>query len=222
VVANLNMPVEERTSGTAIFDIEDRQVQAGEAFEVTFKSVQALKGFQFTIALNGLKATGVVTVENVTDNNFNLLPQNAVAVSIDGAQEFTVRFVAEQSGMLSEMLGVSGSITRAEAYDDNGRLNVAFRYDHKTVAGLGFELYQNQPNPFVNNTSIGFHLPEAAEATLSVMDESGRVVYRQKGKFPAGENTVVLDRALLNTTGVLYYQLETDKYSATKKMVQAR
>jgi hypothetical protein len=47
-------------------------------------------------------------------------------------------------------------------------------------------------------------------------------VYRQKGKFPAGENTVVLDRALLNTTGVLYYQLETDKYSATKKMVQGK
>ena len=89
------------------------------------------------------------------------------------------------------MFGVSGTITRAEAYGDNGRLKVAFRFDHHTVAGLGLELYQNQPNPFVHKTTIGFFLPEAAEATLSVMDESGRVVYRQKGKFPQGENSVV-------------------------------
>jgi hypothetical protein len=222
VVANLNMPVEERTSGTAIFDIEDRQVQAGEAFEVTFKSVQALKGFQFTLMHNGLKTIDVQETDGITAGNFGTIFEGATTVSVDGPQSFTLRMRAEKSGKLSDMLGVSGSITRAEAYDDNGRLNVAFRYDHKTVAGLGFELYQNQPNPFVNNTSIGFHLPEAAEATLSVMDESGRVVYRQKGKFPAGENTVVLDRALLNTTGVLYYQLETDKYSATKKMVQGK
>jgi hypothetical protein len=129
---------------------------------------------------------------------------------------------AEKSGKLSEMLGVSGEITRAEAYDNNGRLNVAFRYDGKTVAGVGFELYQNQPNPFVHKTTIGFFLPEASDATLSIFDEAGRMVYQQKGQFPKGENTVVLDRALLNTTGVLYYQLETDTDMATKKMIQAK
>jgi hypothetical protein len=48
------------------------------------------------------------------------------------------------------------------------------------------------------------------------------MVYQQKGQFPKGENTVVLDRALLNTTGVLYYQLETDTDMATKKMIQAK
>ncbi|HAD11378.1 MAG TPA: hypothetical protein DCF33_02960, partial [Saprospirales bacterium] len=224
-VANLNMPAEERTSGTAIFDIEDRQVKAGEAFEVTFKTVQALKGFQFTVALNGLKATGVVNGENVTDNNFNLLPQDAMAVSIDGAQEFTVRFRAEQSGKLSEMLGVSGAITRAEAYGDEGRMNVAFRFkspEGATVNGVGFELYQNQPNPFVHKTTIGFFLPEAAEATLSVFDETGRIVYQQKGSFAKGMNTVMLDRALINTTGMLYYKLETATDSAIRKMIQVK
>jgi hypothetical protein len=150
------------------------------------------------------------------------LPQNAMAVSIDGAQEFTVRFRAEQSGKLSEMLGVSGAITRAEAYGDAGRMGVAFRFDGKTIAGVGFELYQNQPNPFVNRTFIGFFLPEAAEATLSVFDETGRVVYQQKGQFAKGENTIALDRALINTTGMLYYKLETATDSATKKMIQAK
>jgi hypothetical protein len=34
-------------------------VKAGEEFEVSFKSAQALKGFQFTATLNGLKAVDV-------------------------------------------------------------------------------------------------------------------------------------------------------------------
>ena len=238
VVANATMQAEERTNGTAIFDLEDRTVTAGETFEVTFKSAQVLKGFQFTATLDGLTAVGTVNAENVTEGNFNLSPANAMAVSIEGAQEFTVRFRAEKSGRLSEMLGVSGSITRAEAYsvtsvkagqindpmtnDPMTRLSVAFRFDGKTIAGVGFELYQNQPNPFVNKTSIGFYLPEAAEATLSVFDESGRAVYQQKGQFAKGANTIMLDKALLNTNGVLYYKLETATDSATRKMIQAK
>jgi hypothetical protein len=59
-VANATMQAEERTTNTAIFDIEDRDVKAGEEFEVSFKSAQALKGFQFTATLNGLKAVDVV------------------------------------------------------------------------------------------------------------------------------------------------------------------
>jgi len=152
-----------------------------------------------------------------------------MAVSIDGAQGFTVRFRADKAGKLSEMLGVSGSITRAEAYSITESANpqihkmgVALRFGGKTLSGVGFELYQNQPNPFVNKTFIGFHLPEAAEATLSVFDETGRVVYQQKGQFAKGENTISLDRALINTVGLLYYKLETATDSATKKMIQAK
>jgi hypothetical protein len=227
-LANATMQAEERTAGTAIFDIADRDVKAGEVFEVSFTAAQALKGFQFTTTLNGLTAIGTVDAENVRSGNFNLTPANAMAVSIDGAPGFTVRFRAEKAGRLSEMLGVSGSITRAEAYANNDqmtRLGVAFRFRSPaglTMSRVGFELYQNQPNPFVNRTFIGFFLPEAAEATLSVFDETGRVVYQQRGQFAQGENTIVLDRALINTTGALYYRLETATDSATKMMIQAR
>ena len=109
-----------------------------------------------------------------------------------------------------------------------------FRAPAAKAAGTvsaGFELYQNQPNPFVNKTSVGFYLParqgsaggpEAAEATLSIVDETGRVVYQQKGQLAKGENSIQLDRALINTTGLLYYKLETETDSATKKMIQAK
>ena len=221
-ISNASMKAEERTAGTAIFDVEDREVKSGETFEVTFEAAQHLKGFQFTILLDGLEVIGAGESENVTASNFGLVFDKAATVSVDGVQAFTLRFRATKSGKLSEMLGVSGSITRAEAYGDNGRLGIALRFNGKLISGVGFELYQNQPNPFVSKTSIGFYLPNAAEATLSVYDETGRTVYSQKGQFAKGENSIILDRALLNNTGLLYYKLETATDSATKKMIQLK
>lgn len=232
-VANANMQAEERTVGTALFDMEDRALNAGAVFEVSIKAAQALEAYQFTMTLDGLEMLGVIENEQVKAHNFGVF-DHAVTVSIDGTQEFTLRFRATKSGKLSQMLGVSGAITRAAAYGECGignaecgvtRLGVAFRFNAETgvtTKGLGFELYQNQPNPFVGKTNIGFYLPAAAEATLSVLDETGRLIYQQKGQFAQGANNIQLDRALLNTTGVLYYKLETATDFATKKMIQAK
>jgi hypothetical protein len=193
-----------------------------------------------------------VNADGVNAQNFGQF-EGKTTVSVDGAQAFTLQFRATKSGKLSQMLGVSGEITRAEGYpmitpqspvtqspitqspvtqspitqspitqSPITKLGIAFRFDGKTISGVGFELYQNQPNPFVNKTFVGFHLPAAAEATLSVFDETGRVVYQQKGQFSKGENAISLDRALINTTGMLYYRLETATDSATKKMIQAK
>ncbi|MBU6340244.1 MAG: T9SS type A sorting domain-containing protein, partial [Bacteroidetes bacterium] len=101
----------------------------------------------------------------------------------------------------------------------------AFRFNNgstSTISGVGFELYQNVPNPFVNMTFIGFNLPEATTATLSIYDETGRVIYSQKGSYAKGYNNVAIDRALLNTVGMMYYKLETANNSATKKMIQTK
>jgi hypothetical protein len=222
-IPNATSRVEERSQGTAIFDLVDRTVASGENVEVTFKSAQELAGFQFTLLHEGLELLGVVDAPQVSSQNFGAF-DGITTVSVDGAQGFTLRFQAKKAGKLSELLQVSGAITRAEAYARTGadKQNIALRFDGKKVAGLDFELYQNQPNPFVNKTTIGFFLPEASEATLSVLDETGRLVYQQKGQFPQGHNTVVLDRSLLNTSGVLYYKLETETASATRKMIQAK
>jgi hypothetical protein len=43
---------------------------------------------------------------------------------------------------------------------------------------------------------IGFNLPEASAATLTVYDETGRMrISREKGDFAKGYNTVAIDRA---------------------------
>jgi hypothetical protein len=218
-VANSLMVADDRSVGTLMFDLKDRDVKAGEEFEVAFKAAEKTQGYQMTLNLNGLAVSEIVGGENVTANNFGVFA-DALTVSVDGSDAFTVKFRAAKGGKLSEMLGVSSRITKAEAYSLSD--DVALRFDGKTIAGVGFELYQNQPNPFVNKTFVGFHLPEATTATLTVYDETGRMVFTQKGDFAKGYNAISLDRALLNTTGILYYTLETSTDSATKKMIQAK
>jgi hypothetical protein len=221
-VANSLMVSDDRTVGTLLFDVNDRDVKAGETFEVAFNAADKTQGYQMTLNLAGLTVSEIVGNDKVTANNFGVFA-DALTVSIDGAESFSVKFTAAKAGKLSEMMSVSSRITKAEAYSvADGRMEVALRFDGKTIAGVGFELYQNQPNPFVNKTFVGFHLPEAATATLTVYDETGRAVFTQKGDFAKGYNAISLDRALLNTTGVLYYTLETATDSATKKMIQAK
>jgi hypothetical protein len=179
----------------------------------------------------GLEVVDITPGANMTTGNFGVFA-DAITTSFDGANQgaFAVTFRAVNGGQLSDLLSVSSRITKAEAYSASAKatadkLDVAFRFNNgaaSTVSGVGFELYQNQPNPFVNKTFIGFHLPEATTATLSIFDEAGRMVYNQKGAFAKGYNTIAIDKALLSTVGMLYYKLETATDSATKKMIQTK
>lgn len=234
-VANAQMIVEERSSGTLLFDVEDRAVKSGEVFEVNFKAAEKVTGYQFTLNFNDLELVDILPGAGMKADNFaTFANENALTTSFNGAQkaEFTLKFKARKAGEISKMIGISSRITKAEGYQhgegtgvQTTRLDIALRFNGKdgsTISGVGFELYQNTPNPFVNRTVVGFHLPEAAAATLSVFDQSGRLVFRQKGDFPKGYNTISLEKAILNTSGVLYYTLETNTDSATKTMIQAK
>jgi hypothetical protein len=227
--ANSLMAADDRTVNTLLFDIDDRTVNAGETVEVAFRAAERCAGYQFTLNHAGLEVIEIVPGTDMSMENFAVFAaEKALTTSFNGAATgaFTVKFRASQAGQLSKMLAVSSRITRAVAYNPSMESEqVAFRFNqgaNTTISGLGFELYQNQPNPFVSNTQIGFYLPEAAKATLTVYDESGRQIVRREGDFAKGYNHFSLDRELVPTTGLLYYKVETATDSATKKMTQTK
>jgi len=233
VTPNSLVSVDDRTSATMLFDVQDRMVKAGEVFTVNFKGAEKVQGYQFTMNFNSLEVVDVVPGTDMKLDNFGVFEDSprdgrgAITTSVDGsANEFAVTFRATKAGQISNMLGVSSRITKAEGYSlTNDRMDVAFRFNGaagSVISGVGFELYQNQPNPFVNKTFIGFHLPEAANATLRIFEETGRMVFTQNGDFAKGYNTFAIDRQLITTTGVLYYTVETTTESATKKMIQSK
>lgn len=79
--------------------------------------------------------------------------------------------------------------------------------------GKGYQLYQNFPNPFSEETVIEFDLPEARQARLIFSDINGQVLYTLKGEYAAGRNAVRIDRRTWGVQGaMLFYRLESGDF----------
>jgi hypothetical protein len=220
---------DERTTGTLLFDVQDRSVKTGEIVSVTFNADQIIKGYQFTLNLNGLE---VEQMEGVTmsEGNFAIFA-DAFTTSWDaptafnGKAAFTVTFKVLKDGKLSQMMGVSSRITQSIAFTGTSRYDVALRFKNDGVpiiAVQGFELYQNIPNPWVNKTNIGFYLPMDASAILTIYDAMGRTIYTSKGDFKKGQNSFVLDRSVIGFnigSAEVFYKVETLTDSGLKRMI---
>jgi hypothetical protein len=189
--------------------------------------------------LNGLEVVNLVPGAKMSDENFavftsttlgdhstTLGDQNAITTSADDVKgEFAVTFRATKGGKLSQMLSVSSRITRAVAFTGTEKMSVALRFNNggsTVIAGQAFEVYQNTPNPWVSKTQIGFYLPSATAATLTVYDATGRTVYTANGDFGKGYNAFTIDRKVITTAGSLYYKVETTTDSGVKQMIQMK
>ncbi len=82
-----------------------------------------------------------------------------------------------------------------------------------------FELEQNYPNPFNPTTVINFTIPKAGITTLSVYNVLGQKVTELVNKeLPAGRHKYTFDASNL-TSGIYFYKLKSNDYSAVKKMM---
>ena len=139
-----------------------------------------------------------------------------------GSPQFSLTFTAKADGELREMLSLNSRFTQAEAYESDGfRHPVALKFTDEsgaTVVAEQFELYQNVPNPFNDATVIGFQLPEASSASLTIFDISGRKVKEVRGEFSKGYHEVSIEKSALPNRGIFYYRLETPGNTATRKM----
>ncbi|MEO6038264.1 MAG: T9SS type A sorting domain-containing protein, partial [Saprospiraceae bacterium] len=220
-LANATAPAEERSTGSLVFELADRFLRAGESCTVRFRAAEKVLGYQFTLRFDGLQLLNVLPGPQMTLENFGLFPE-ALTTSFFGDQAgaFTLTFRALADGKLSDRIGVSSAITPAEAYGlQDDRLAVAIHFEQNLEPTVqGFELYQNQPNPFADRTVIAFYLPEAAATTLQVFDEMGRLRWSQSADLPTGNNSIEVDGAVLDAAGTFYYQVKTATDMAVRKM----
>jgi len=80
-------------------------------------------------------------------------------------------------------------------------------------------LSQNYPNPFNPTTTIKFSLGQPGDVQLVVYNVSGQEVSKLvSGSLKAGSHSASFNANNLNS-GVYYYQLKTNKYTITKKMI---
>ncbi|MCB0561861.1 MAG: hypothetical protein KDD09_23070 [Phaeodactylibacter sp.] len=84
-----------------------------------------------------------------------------------------------------------------------------------TKSGGGVQLFQNYPNPFTEETAIGFILPLPTRAVLRFYDVTGRELTAIEGQYAAGYNQASIRKSsLLRESEVIMYRLETPDYTS--------
>jgi hypothetical protein len=82
-----------------------------------------------------------------------------------------------------------------------------------------FILFQNYPNPFNPSTTIKYSLISPSIVKLELFDCLGRKLFDlDNGYRTSGEHIVKLNLDHLSS-GIYFYKMHTDNYSATKKLV---
>jgi hypothetical protein len=226
-----------RSGGALTLQTADQNVEVGNTYavQISADNFTSIEGFQYTIQFdqNKLALKNIDFSENVNMNDdnfaFNRLDAGLVSTSWNSSQAisleagtplFTLYFEANDNGQLSDIITVNSKVTKAEAYNSNHQLlDVNLQFTNGNLQEGGFALYQNRPNPFRSQTAIGFYLPESMQANLTIYDVNGKLIKRITGSYSKGYNEVNVLQSAINTTGVLYYQLDTESFTATRKMI---
>ena len=204
--------------------IQDKKFSLNEIFEIEFdinKIGNPIDGLQFALKFDD-KSLELVNM-NVQSDCYNpeLAKDGILLCSIlkEDLSNSTIKikFKSKQQGWLSDFLKQDYEWISNELYFGNGNIHPLV-FDITNRIGED-ELYQNEPNPFSDQTKIKFDLSVSSEAILTIFDMNGRILNKIAGYYPKGKNEIVLQNNDLNASGLLFYQLKTPNYEATKKMI---
>ena len=227
-----NHSTEVRESALTMF-VEDRKVSAGDILEIPLRLAEGadVAGLQLSLNLESAEVLDIIAGSlsvsasdaAIINEEFRLAfagRDNATVAHDDVL--FTIKLSANSSGLLSDLISLSQTLS-PEMYIGNSATTRKVELGFVRPLDLkaeSFQLFQNQPNPFKEETVIGFNLPEAADATLTVYDISGKLIYNMTDAFEKGHNSITLRQSQLPVSGVLYYKLESGTHIATRKMIQ--
>ena len=217
------------------FEVDDSFVSNGETVDVTFVASENfdLRGYQFSMELDGLTFKDVTSqVITVGADNVGMIDNNLITMSYNESvntnltkrsELFTIKFVANRTGNISEMIKLTSKLTVNEAYLGVGFevREVELRFN-QAEANFVNALYQNEPNPFRKSTNISFDLASSSDVTLTILNTTGAIVSEIFIDGKKGQNVFELEFDQIGVNGLFYYKLESGEFSATKKMILLR
>jgi hypothetical protein len=230
-------------NGTLDLEVNEVVLREGETYPVPVyaSALTEVDGYQFTLQFDrsilevtnikpGLVATGNFgwnfAEQGLITTSWNWANSNAPADWTGKEVLFTLIVQANANDKLSAGLDLNSRYTEAEAYERNtGNLrNLALVFNEEALGNATNELLQNVPNPVRNQTMIGFQLAAAhPEVVISIRNAAGRLVSEFKQEGLAGNNSLVLDKRMLNTVaGVYSYTVTAGDWVATKRMIVLR
>ena len=163
-----------------------------------------------TYNLNATSTMSVGWWEGPTGSVFSnpTSPQSAVQIDFYGLSEVTADFTWSEQNLLCT---VSDDVTIVF-------INANSILDLDPLIS-GYQLYQNIPNPFCNETEISFYLPKKCAVEISIYNLLGKKVSEIiSEERPKGKHSITFSNKDLSA-GTYFYRLKTTEFEQTRKMV---
>ncbi len=238
-LAQENLQANARRSSKGVFSFNIQMEEKVDENRVLYhfhpEDFNDIEGYQFTIDfdVDQLEFRQLETSSLVGEENFGwtLVEAGTITTSWykmnellleEGEPLFSLSFDLNKQNQKEVDLSITSSRLQAEAYHKSGEvLEVKWtRADQSSIIPSNdFALFQNQPNPFTRETTIGFNLPDNTNATLRIFNTAGKIIQQFNGPFTPGYNGVIIRNNKVLEHGTLYYQLVTDEQVVSKKMI---
>ncbi|MEL7119876.1 MAG: peroxidase family protein [Bacteroidota bacterium] len=221
-----------------VLQFEDRLLKAGTVATIQFNVAdeEAIRGMQLSLMANEdyvtINSVGSVQLDNFSDQDYHIGRNGNVTLAwfkVESKQidpltaVFEIEVDVKANVSVGDVLNISYGIN-AEAYDND--LNTrpvqleAISESIKEVEATELVLYQNIPNPYIQNTKIAFSVLKAETVKLNVYDQLGRLIHTAAVDATKGYNEYILDGDAFEQTGVLTYQIETTDGVVSRQMIK--
>ena len=225
--SSANTSLEKRNIADYKLIYEDQYLVAGLETRVDIygMSTEHIVGLQFALTTNKGKLNYSRTPKNLVgnihhDNNTTHFAWTQYDNDITD-ELFSIYITIDEPTKLSEVLIIDNS-KPALFYNKQGFFgNISLQKSNLLDEYSVNILEQNQPNPFTENTLIPFYLSTAGEASISIQNIKGKVIYTHYATYQKGWHQHEILASDL-AAGIYFYELRHGLNTQIKKMIIAR
>ncbi len=135
-------------------------------------------------------------------------------------QPFNLR-IWDNESKTESVLKIESWLEGDNTYETN-KIAVAGKLATYSLQLTTYQLFQNSPNPFSQQTEFSFYLPEACEVKFDIFNLIGeKVASVASDYFEAGKHSLTFNTGSL-PAGTYFYRLNTTYFSHTRKMTILR
>jgi len=220
-----------RDLGSARLIINEMKMEANQSYSIPVYSGDAasISGMQIAIDIHNMRDLNLESGAIAVDASNYRVENGKLYISWSSLQDMEIErdeVLFTISGLATDAAAVSSAIAinqeaklKSELYTNTlqvKNLEIEIRTFEEVTA---FDMSQNEPNPFDQQTAIAFVLPQSEMVNLSIVDVTGKLVHNESRWMEKGSNTFIVNGASLQGSGVYYYTITAGNATQTKKMI---
>ncbi len=136
-----------------------------------------------------------------------------------GKEDYELRFsfTAKSKGVLSDVLSLRKDVLSRIVTEDMEERDISLSFSKAQTSASSMSI---APNPFSNRANIIYDSNKPGQASLSIYNSNGVLLYNKQLFVRKGKNAIILDRNEIGLSrGVFYFVIETEERKLLDKAV---